>query len=78
MRGPSRPGMLELMIILCFVFGGAIGGILLMVLPFLEDLREAGFPWPLPLLTANIILAFYLAFTNWPALRPTGGPLGAL
>ena len=78
MQGPSTmPGALELMIILCFVFGGAIVGILLTVLPFWKICTKAGFPGPLALLMlvpiANVILPFYLAFADWPALRQARG-----
>lgn len=76
MQGPSMPGALELMIILCFVFAGAIVGILLTVLPFWKICTKAGFPGPLALLMlvpiANVILPFYLAFADWPALRQAG------
>ena len=76
MQGPSMPGAFELTFILCFVFGGAIVGILLTVLPFWKICTKAGFPGPLALLMlvpiANIILPFYLAFAVWPALRQVG------
>ena len=83
MQGPSMPGALELTFILCFVFGFAIAGILLTVLPFWKICTKAGFPGPLALLMlvpiANIILTFYLAFADWPALRQAEGrPPGTL
>jgi hypothetical protein len=54
----------------------AVGG-LLTVIPFWRILTKAGLPGPLSLLmlipVANIILPFYVAFTEWPALRNSGG-----
>ncbi len=76
MQGPSIPGAFELALILCLMFGGVIVGILLTVLPFWKICAKAGFPGPLALLMlvpiANIILPFYLAFADWPALRQAG------
>lgn len=76
MQGPSIPGAFEWILILCFVFGGVIFGILLTVIPFWKICTKAGFPGPLALLMlvplANIILPFYLAFADWPALRQAG------
>jgi hypothetical protein len=51
---------------------------LLTVIPFWMICTKAGFPGPLALLMlvpiANIILPFYLAFAEWPALREGQGP----
>lgn len=83
MQDPSMPGALELMFIPCFIFGGIIFGVLLTVFPFWKICTKAGFPGPLALLMlvpiANIILPFYLAFADWPALRQAGArPPGTL
>lgn len=52
---------------------GAVLGVLLTVLPFWMICKKAGFAPALALLMlvpgANIILPFYLAFAEWPALR---------
>jgi len=76
MQSPPMPGALELTFIVCFVFGFVVFGILLTVLPFWKICTKAGFPGPLALLMlvplANIILPFYLAFAEWPALRQAG------
>ncbi|MFH1314720.1 MAG: hypothetical protein ABIJ00_16060 [Candidatus Eisenbacteria bacterium] len=55
----------------------AVVGALLTVIPFWRILTKAGLPGPLSLLmlvpVANIILPFYVAFTEWPALRNGSG-----
>jgi hypothetical protein len=47
--------------------------VLLKVVPFWMICKKAGFPAPLALLmlipVADIVLAFYIAFAAWPALR---------
>ena len=52
---------------------GVVLGVLLTVLPFWMICKKAGFAPALALLMlipgANIILPFYLAFAEWPALR---------
>ena len=83
MQGPSVPGAFEMAFIFFFVLGFAVVGILLTVLPFWKICTKAGFPGPLALLMlvpiANIILPFYLAFAEWPALRQAGArPPGTL
>ncbi len=63
------PGMYEL-IVIAGIFPVMI---LLTVLPFWKICTKAGFPGPLALLMvvpfANIVLPFYIAFAEWPALR---------
>jgi len=58
-------GLLELLIILFF---GAI-----FILPFWKIFTKAGFPGWLSLFIlvplANIITIFYVAFSEWPALK---------
>ena len=77
MQGSPMPGAFELVFIVCFVFGFVVFGILLTVLPFWKICTKAGFPGPLALLMlvpiANVILPFYLAFAEWPALRQAQG-----
>ena len=67
------PGMIELLVIA----GMLPVMILLTVLPFWKICTKAGFPGPLALLMvvpfANIVLPFYLAFAEWPALRDSQG-----
>jgi hypothetical protein len=63
------PGMYELMVIF-FVVPIAI---LVSVVPFWMICKKAGFPPALSLLmlvpVANVVLPFYIAFAEWPALR---------
>jgi hypothetical protein len=63
------PGMYEWIVILFMV----PIAIVINVLPFWMICRKAGFPGPLSLLMllpiANIVLPFYIAFAEWPALR---------
>ena len=69
---PALAGMMWVAIIAMAAIGG-----LLTVIPFWRILTKAGLPGPLSLLmlvpVANIILPFYVAFTDWPALRNGGG-----
>jgi heme/copper-type cytochrome/quinol oxidase subunit 4 len=55
------------------VLGGIVLGVLLTVIPFWMICKKAGFTPALALLmlvpVANIILPFYIAFADWPALR---------
>jgi len=66
------PGGAELLLIFVFIFSGVIGAILT-IIPFWKICSKAGFPGPLSLLMlvpiANIVLPFYIAFTQWPVLR---------
>ncbi len=59
----------ELMVILLITI---IPGILLIVIPFWKICSKAGFPGAISLLMlvpfANIVLLFYIAFSEWPAL----------
>ena len=73
MEGPNLVPALGIMI---FVFFGLIGlvlWVLLTVVPFWKICSKAGFPGALSLLmlvpVANVILPFYIAFAEWPALR---------
>ena len=72
MEGGFVPGVAEIVIILLFMVFGVIGA-LLWVIPFWKICTKAGFPGPLALLMlvpiANVILTFYIAFAEWPALR---------
>jgi len=67
------PGMYELMVI----FAVVPIVIFLNIFPFWKICTKAGFPGPLSLLIlvpiGNIILLFYLAFAEWPALRNSHG-----
>jgi len=66
------PGAYEIVVIF-FVMMGAVFGVLLTLIPYWKICTKAGFPGPLSLLMlvpiANIILLFYIAFAEWPALR---------
>ncbi len=66
------PGPYELLVILFIIMGGIIVAALT-VIPFWKICTKAGFPGPLSLLMivpiANIILPFYIAFSEWPALK---------
>ena len=63
-------GLAELLIILLV----CVVSLLTTVLPFWRICSKAGFRGALSLLMlipiANIILTFYLAFAEWPALKP--------
>ena len=65
------PGAAELIVIIFILFGAAIGA-LLTVIPFWKICQKAGFPPALSLLMlvpiANVVLPFYIAFAQWPAL----------
>jgi len=56
---------------LVFVWMLIVG--LLIILPFWKIFEKAGFSGPLAILMLipfiNILMIFYLAFTDWPALR---------
>ena len=69
----ALPGTAEWLVIFLFVIPCAILGALITVVPFWRICTKAGFPGPLSLLMlvpfANIILPFYIAFADWPALR---------
>ena len=62
-------GTTELMVL--FFIGSIFG--LIFILPFWKIFTKAGFPGWLSLLMvipfANIIILFYLAFAEWPALK---------
>jgi hypothetical protein len=65
------PGAAEFVVIVFILFGAAIGA-LLTVIPFWKICQKAGFPPALSLLMlvpiANVVLPFYIAFAEWPAL----------
>ena len=46
---------------------------LIIIIPFWKIFSKAGFPAPLAILMvipiANLIMIFYLAFAEWPALK---------
>ena len=59
------------------ILGFVVLGLLLAIIPWWKICTKAGFPGALSLLMlvpiANIILPFYIAFTDWPALRQVRG-----
>jgi len=63
-------GLIVLGIILAVFFA-----VLITVIPFWKICEKAGFPGALSLLMlvpfGNLVLPFYLAFVEWPALRQT-------
>jgi len=68
------PGAYEWIVILVVIIPIAISvNVVLVVLPFWKICTKAGFPGPMALLMvvpiANIVLPFYIAFAEWPALR---------
>lgn len=71
---PSVFGIMMAFMILLFVALGAV----ITAIPFWKICAKAGFPGALSLLMlvpiANIILPFYIAFADWPALRQTQSP----
>lgn len=72
MNHAAVPGLAEVGVIL-FIFLMSGIGALLTVIPFWKICNKAGFPAPLSLLmlvpVANIVLPFYIAFAEWPALK---------
>ena len=58
-------GLPELIVLLVFVF--------VMVLPFWKIFEKAGYPAALSLLMLipvfNLVMLFFLAFSNWPIFR---------
>jgi len=73
MEGPiSADGFAAIGLILFVLFFVMLGA-LLTVIPFWKICSKAGFPGPLALLMlvpiANIVLPFYIAFAEWPALK---------
>jgi hypothetical protein len=63
-------GITEIIIIALFAVAFAI---VATVWPYWRIFRKAGFPPPLSLLMlvpiANIVMLFYLAYADWPALK---------
>lgn len=70
------PGMYEILVIF-MILGGVVLGVVLTVIPWWKICAKAGFPSALALLMlvpiANLILPFYIAFADWPALRQGQG-----
>jgi len=60
------------------VFGAIVVSVLITVIPFWKICSKAGFSGALALLMlvpiANIILPFYIAFAEWPALKAQARP----
>ncbi len=73
----AMPGAYELIVILVVIPIAISVNVLLVVLPFWKICTKAGFPGALALLMivpiANIVLPFYIAFAEWPALRISQG-----
>jgi hypothetical protein len=63
-------------IMIVAILSGVILGVLLTVVPFWMICKKAGFTPALALLmlvpVANLVLPFYIAFANWPALQQQG------
>jgi hypothetical protein len=66
---PDMPGVF-LMLLITFIFFVALIVAAIKVLIFCKIFSKAGYSWALGLLIlvpiANIIMAFYLAFADWP------------
>jgi hypothetical protein len=66
-------GVTMVFLILAVAGSAILVGALLTIIPFWKICTKAGFPGPLSLLMivpiANIILPFYIAFAEWPALK---------
>jgi hypothetical protein len=73
MQDIAMPGITEMLVIFLFIIPFIILGALITVIPFWKICAKAGFPGALSLLMlvpiANVILPFYIAFADWPALR---------
>lgn len=65
------------LLIVFMILGFMVVGALLTVIPFWKICTKAGFPGALALLMlvplGTIILPFYIAFADWPALRQSKG-----
>ena len=70
-------GGMGIFVVFAMVMFFALIGVLLTVIPYWKICSKAGFPGALSLLMmvpiANIILPFYLAFAQWPALEGNNG-----
>ncbi len=68
----AAPGFLILLLIMFGFFVGLIA-VAIKVLIFCKIFSKAGYSWALGLLIlvpiANIIMAFYLAFADWPVQK---------
>ncbi len=66
------PGLAEMIVIIFVLFFAMAMGVIFTVIPFWKICQKAGFPPPLSLLMlvpiANVVLPFYIAFAEWPAL----------
>ena len=69
----GAPGGYELIVIVFFSVIFAVIGAVLTVIPFWKICTKAGFPGALSLLmpvpVVNVVLLFYIAFAQWPALE---------
>jgi hypothetical protein len=76
------PGVAEWVVILAIIPIVFLWLLLVSVLPFWMICKKAGFPGALSLLmlvpVANLVLPFYLAFADWPALRRTASEQGLI
>ena len=72
METAGMPGVAPLGLIFIVILLSGVGA-LLTVIPFWKICSKAGFAGPLALLMlvpiANIVLPFYIAFAQWPALK---------
>jgi hypothetical protein len=66
----SNLGLPEILLILCISF---IFTIVFLLFPYWQIFKKAGFPPTLCLLmlipVVNIVMIYYLAFAEWPALK---------
>ena len=71
------PGTYEWIVIMGIFMVGFLATVLLAVIPYWMICKKAGFPPAMSLLMlvpiGNIVLLFYLAFADWPALRNSLG-----
>ncbi len=71
------PGTYEWIVIMGIFAMGFLATVLLAVIPYWMICKKAGFPPAMSLLMlvpiGNIVLLFYLAFADWPALRNSPG-----
>ena len=73
MPDPAMDMAAMMVVIFVCMLIGLVMTVVLTVVPFWMICKKAGFPGPLALLmlvpVANLVLPFYIAFANWPALR---------
>jgi hypothetical protein len=78
----TMPSLSVIVLILVFVILMLVVLAVITVIPFWRICTKAGFPGALSLLMlvplGNLILPFYIAFADWPALRQVQSGQGSM